>query len=61
VCNVGSFHTNQSMNPTIMVVDNEDKKRWLLTDYAVLSRQAALAAGEEGLETLATHYADRCE
>jgi hypothetical protein len=61
VCNVGSFHIKQSMDPAIAVVDNEDVKHWLLVDDAVLSRQAALAAGEEGLGILSTHYADRCE
>jgi hypothetical protein len=61
VCNVGSFHIRQSMDPAIAVVDNEDVKRWLLVDDAVLSRQAALAAGEAGLETLVARYIDRCE
>jgi hypothetical protein len=44
------------MDPAVPVVDNEDVKRWLVLDDAVLVRQVALAVSVAELKVLATHY-----
>jgi hypothetical protein len=59
VCNIGNFHIKQSMDPAVPVIDNEDVKRWLVVDDAVLVRQVALAVSVAELEVLATHYTDQ--
>jgi hypothetical protein len=55
VCNVGSFHIQQTMDSVVPLVENADALRWILVDDTVLSRQVALAVGEEELEKLVAH------
>jgi hypothetical protein len=61
VCNVGSFHVKQSMDRSVPVAENKDVARWLMVDDAVLFQQTALAVGEEELEALVAHNADRSQ
>jgi hypothetical protein len=58
-CNVGSFHIKQSIDWSVPVTENEDVAQWLMLSDTVLFRQMALAVGEEALETLVTHFAER--
>ena len=56
VCNVASYHAKQSMDPAVVLVENEDLKRWLLLDDVTIARTAAVAAGMVELETLLAHF-----
>jgi hypothetical protein len=56
VCNVASYHVKQSIDPSLLLVENEDLKRWLLLDDEMLMRAAAVAVGQADLESLLAHY-----
>jgi hypothetical protein len=56
VCNVASYHVKQSIDPSLVLVENEDLQRWLLLDDEMLMRAAAVAVGEVDLESLVAHY-----
>jgi hypothetical protein len=60
-CNVGSFHAKQSMDASVALVEREEVKRWLLLEDKVMSRQVALAVGQDGMEELCGHYRERDE
>ena len=60
-CNVGSFHVKQSLDASVAVVESEEVKGWLLLDEKVMSQQAALAVGQDGLEELCGHYTEEGE
>jgi hypothetical protein len=60
-CNVGSFHIKQSMDQSVPVTENEDVMEYLMLSDTVLFQQTALAVGEEALEALAAHFADRSQ
>jgi hypothetical protein len=55
VCNVGSYHVKQSMDPSIALVENEDLKRLLLLDDETIVRAVAVAVGVGELESLLGH------
>jgi hypothetical protein len=61
VCNVGSFHIKQSMDPSVPVTENKDVARYLMLDDTVLFRQSALAVGKEELEVFVAYFADRSQ
>jgi hypothetical protein len=61
VCNVGSFHIQQSMDRSVPVTENEDVARYLMLEDTVLFQQTALAVGEEELRVLAAHFIDRSQ
>jgi hypothetical protein len=56
VCNVASYHVKQSIDPSLLLVENEDLKRWLLLDDEMLVRAAAVAVGQADLESLLVYY-----
>jgi hypothetical protein len=56
VCNVASYHVKQSIDPSLLLVENEDLKRWLLLDDEMLMRAVAVAVGQVDLESLLAHY-----
>jgi hypothetical protein len=57
VCNVASYHIKQAMDVTLVLVKNEDLKRWLLAvDDETVARAAAVAVGMAGLESLLAHF-----
>jgi hypothetical protein len=55
VCNVASYHVNQSMDPSLALVENEDLKRLLLLDDETIVKAAAVAVGMAELEVLLAH------
>jgi hypothetical protein len=56
VCNVASYHVKQSMDPSAVLIENEDTKRLLLLDDETIVRAAAVAVGLAELELLLAHY-----
>jgi hypothetical protein len=56
VCNVASYHAKQSIDPSLVLMENEDMKRWLLLDDETLVRAAAVAVGIVELESLLAYY-----
>jgi hypothetical protein len=61
VCNVGSFHIKQSIDRSVPVTENEDVARYLMLSDTVLFQQTALAVGEEELNALSAHFADKSQ
>jgi hypothetical protein len=55
VCNVASYHVKQSIDPSLLLMENEDLKRWLLLDDEMLMRAVAVAVGQVDLESLVAH------
>jgi hypothetical protein len=53
---VASYHVKQSIDPSLLLVENEDLKRWLLLDDEMLMRAAAVAVGQADLESLLARY-----
>eukprot|EP00935_MAST-01C_sp_MAST-1C-sp1_P001692 g1692.t1 len=54
--NVGAFHLNQALDPSIALEDNDVAHSWLLGDDIVLARSAAVAIGLPNLESLSLHF-----
>jgi hypothetical protein len=61
VCNVGSFHIQQSIDRSVPVTENEDVARYLMLSDAVLFQQTALALGEEELNVLSAHFVGKSQ
>jgi hypothetical protein len=61
VCNIGSFHIQQSMDRSVPVTENKDVARYLMANDTVLFQQAALAVGEEELVALSAHFAGKSQ
>jgi hypothetical protein len=53
---VASYHVKQSTDPSLLLVQNEDLKRWLLLEDEMLMRAAAVAVGQADLDSLLAHY-----
>eukprot|EP00935_MAST-01C_sp_MAST-1C-sp1_P001221 g1221.t1 len=56
ICNVGSFHMSHAIDPSTSPAQSADLRGWLLTEDDVLSHQAAITMGVEGLAVLAAEY-----
>jgi hypothetical protein len=56
VCNVASYHIKQAMDPSLLALENEDVKRWLLVNDETLVRAAAVTVGMAVLESLVAQY-----
>jgi hypothetical protein len=56
VCNVASYHVKQLIDPSLVLVENEDLKRLLLLDDETIVRAAAVTVGLLELELLLAHY-----
>jgi hypothetical protein len=56
VCNVASYHIKQAMDPSLLALENEDVKRWLLVNDETLVRAAAATVGMDVLELLVAQY-----
>jgi hypothetical protein len=59
VCNIGSFHIQQSIDRSVPVTENKDMARYLMLEDTVLFQQTALAVGEEELVAFAAHFAGK--
>jgi hypothetical protein len=57
VCNVASYHVKQSMDPLLVLVENQDLQRLLLLlDDEMIVRAVAVAVGISELEVLTAHF-----
>jgi hypothetical protein len=56
VCNVASYHVKQSMDTSLVLVENEDLKRWLQVDDEPIVRAVAVAVGMVELDLLLAGY-----
>ena len=44
-CNVGPYHAMRAMDPSVEVTDDEDIKRWVVDEDAVVAKAVAKAVG----------------
>jgi hypothetical protein len=56
VCNVASYHVKHAMDPSLVLAENEDLKRWLQVDDEPIVRAVAVAVGTAELELLLVDY-----
>ena len=60
-CNVGPYHAMRAMDPSVGVADDEDIKRWVVDEDAVVAGAVAKAVGTDGLEALVEHFTSEGE
>ena len=60
-CNVGSYHAKLAMDPSKGVADDEDIKRWVVDEDAVVAGAVAKAVGLAGLDVLVEHFTSKSE
>ena len=60
-CNVGPYHAMRAMDPSVGVADDEDIKRWVVDEDAVVAKAAANAVGAHGLNALVEHFTSEGE
>ena len=60
-CNVGSYHALRAIDPSIGVADDEDVKRWVVDEDAVVAGAVAKAVGADGLDALVEHFTSKSE
>jgi hypothetical protein len=56
VCNVASYHVKQSMDTSLVLVENEGLKRWMQVDDEPIVRAVAVAVGIAELNLLLAGY-----
>ena len=60
-CNVGPYHAMRAMDPSVGVADDEDIKRWVVDEDAVVAGAVAKAVGMDGLDALVEHFTSEGE
>ena len=60
-CNVGAYHVTAAMDPSVRVADDEDIKRWVADEDAVVAGAVGKALGKEGLEALVEYFTSKGE
>ena len=60
-CNVGPYHAMRAMDRSVGVADDEDVKRWVVDEDAVVAGAVAKAVGMDGLEALVEHFTSEGE
>ena len=60
-CNVGPYHAMRAMDRSVGVADDEDVKRWVVDEDAVVAGAVAKAVGPDGLDALVEHFTSEGE